>query len=87
MYEDNGYIKTWKWDINGDFIPLTKGGSSSSYLYDYCYYKNNGWKVLFSGGSAINGASAGLFCFCAYNGASFAYAYFGGRLNFTPSNN
>lgn len=77
-----GYIKTQLVDENADFIPLTGGGSESSYLYDYYWMNNTGWRVCRSGGNAANGARCGLFCFFAYDSSS-AYAYVGGRLYYT----
>ena len=80
----DGFIKTWNWDKNGDFIPTSTGGSASSYLYDYSYW-NTGWLVLRSGGSAYNGAHCGWFCFFANDGSGYAYAGIGGRLYYTPA--
>jgi hypothetical protein len=78
-----GWIKTWLIDEHADFIPLTVGGSQSSYLYDYIYANNTGWRVLGSGGGAGVGARCGLFCFNVYAGSSDVAANFGGRLYYT----
>lgn len=81
----SGWIKDWLIDGNADFLPLTNGGSASSYLYDYSWFGDTGWRVLFSGGSADNGAGCGLFCFRANYDSSNANASVGGRLYYTPS--
>lgn len=81
----NGYISDWIWDENGDFLPTATSGSSSTYLYDYAYLGNTGWRVLLSGGSAYVGAGCGLFCFVAVRASSYALAAIGGRLCYTPS--
>lgn len=79
----DNYIKTWNWDQYGDFIPTSTGGSSDSYLYDYSWW-NSGWRVLYCGGGAHNGARAGLFCFSANSDSAHSSASLGGRLYFTP---
>lgn len=79
-----GWIMNWNWDSNGDFIPTSQGGSSSSYLYDYCWFQNAGWKVLRSGGSAYNGTACGWFFFGANADSGVAGARYGGRLCYTP---
>jgi hypothetical protein len=79
-----GYIKTWLIDEYADFLPLTNGGSSNSYLYDYSWLSNGGWRVLISGGRAADGARCGLFYFLADYTSSHDYAKFGGRLYYTP---
>lgn len=81
----NGYIKNWSWDENGDFIPNSQGGSSSSYLYDYSWFENVGWKVLSSSGSAHIGARCGWFYFDAKLGSSYSSAHVGGRLYYTSA--
>ena len=80
-----GYIKKWLIDENSDFLPLTVGGSSNSYLYDYSWINNAGWRVLLSGGLATYGTDCGLFCFYASLTSSNAYASVGGRLYYTPT--
>ena len=87
MYQGTeGWIKSWLVDENADFIPLTTGGSGSSYLCDYSWANNTGWRVLYSGGSAHHGAACGLFYFGVDDDSSSAYAHFGGRLYYTPQN-
>ena len=84
QFGTEGWIRNWNWDSNGDFIPTSQGGSSSSYLYDYCWFNNPGWKILVSGGIAYNGAGCGWFYFRAHYGSGDAWAYAGGRLCYTP---
>lgn len=85
VYGTEGYIKNWLWDDYGDFIPLTQGGSSSSYLYDYSWFQNAGWKVLLSGGLASDGSLCGLFAFRGFYGSSYSWAAYGGRLYYIPT--
>lgn len=81
-----GYIKTINWDENGDFLPVSKGGSSNSYYFDYVYNSSDGWRVCYCGGGAGNGAPAGLLCLDASHDSSYAPAGIGGRLYYTPQN-
>lgn len=81
---ESGYIKTWNWDENGDFIPTSTGGSASSYLYDHSYW-STGWRVLLSGGGAGDGAHCGWFYFNALYGSGIAATGIGGRLYYTPA--
>ena len=80
-----GYIKEWVKDEFADFIPLSNGGSASSYLYDYSWFNNVGWQVLRSGGRANYGTTCGLFFFDAGYDSSYAHANIGGRLYYTPA--
>ena len=80
-----GWIKNWLIDGNADFLPLTNGGSASSYLYNYSWFNNTGWRVLCSSGSALRGTKCGLFDFDASTDSSYARAHIGGRLYYTPS--
>ena len=82
----SGWIASWNWDENGDFIPTSTGGSSNSTLYDYSYWAD-GLRVLRSGGDARYGANCGWFCFAASVGSGGANAFVGGRLYYTPNAN
>lgn len=84
-YGTDGFIKTCNWDENGDFIPISQGGSSSSYFYDYSWFQNAEWKVLASGGGAYYGSVCGWFCFIASFVSSYSRADIGGRLYYTPT--
>lgn len=59
------------------------GGSSSTYVTDYCYY-NTGWRVLFVGGDWNDGACAGLFFFCGGYSSTYANTLVGARLQIIP---
>lgn len=81
-----GWVKTLVPTSHG-FIPMTVGGSSSTYLSDYYYTEfdtvpDGGWRVVFVGGVAANGSSAGPFCLSSYYGSSYAASIVGGRLCF-----
>lgn len=80
MQRSDGYIKTLQ---NGSFVPLVAAGADSgTYWCDY-YYQNAAtteFKTLLLGGSASEGARAGLGCSFTYSSVSFATANFGSRL-------
>ena len=62
-------------------MPTAKGGSTSSGLYDYVW-SSTGDRVLFVGGSSINGLSCGLSSVNASDSVSYSYMDIGGRLAF-----
>lgn len=83
-----GYIKSLIVGEYGEMMPLTVGGSSTTYMSDYFYtsipasgVSQRG--VLF-GGTASSGASAGVCYSYTYGTATSAYAYFGSRLCYLP---
>jgi len=63
----SGYIKSL---IPGHVLPETVGGSSSTYMCDYCYIPatNSGWRVVLWFAGLHDGADSGLCC------ANFVYA-------------
>lgn len=65
---NNGYIRQIDLNTNGDIIPLSVGGSSSTYHCDqYWVDYNDTPETLLVGGGAFNGSNAGLGHFdCAY---------------------
>lgn len=64
-------------------IEIGNGASSSTYFCDNFYNDLvTGYRGLLRGGSAHNGASAGLACASTYNAASYAAACLGSRLGF-----
>jgi len=70
----------------GDILPNTVGGSSSSYWCDY-YYADNSWDGihgLLVGGAANHGVYAGLAYSSSLIAPSYANAYIGSRLCFIP---
>jgi len=85
LAEADGYIKTLI--PGGLFLPKTVGASSVTHLCDYFYtYFNyladSGWRVMSSGGSATNGATAGTFYVHSASTSSVANASLGGRVCF-----
>jgi len=79
----NGYGASVAFSSTYDymFLPLTVGGSSSTYLCDY-YYQGVGNRSALFGGSWSNGAVAGAFGWVLDYAASDVYRYFGARLAF-----
>ena len=82
-----GYIKSWGIsNIEGfDWFlyPASTGGSSSTYVPDYCYYNSSG-VVLCVGGNYNQGLSYGMFCLVGDNGASNTSGSIGSRLMVLP---
>ena len=80
----NGYIKSLIVGESGEMMPLTVGGSSTTYMSDYFYTSLPASGVaqrgVLFGGAAINGASAGVGCSDTYYAATTANAVFGSRL-------
>jgi hypothetical protein len=62
-----------------DYMPSVLGGDSNSYWCDYSWANSTGQVVLF-GGTASDGAVAGLAYAHSYNVWSVAYAFIGARL-------
>jgi hypothetical protein len=60
MPATNGYPINHQ-DIDHAWLPSAVGGSSTTYWTDY-YFQNPGWRVARFGGNAIDGGSAGAFC-------------------------
>ena len=93
----NGYTNIGNRASQSDFIrsmavqsaapwamfPTAVGGSSSTYVPDYCYY-SSGWSVLCVGGSRAGGSDAGLWCFYGAGGSSDSSAGSGLRLLWKP---
>jgi hypothetical protein len=82
------YVKELILGEHGEIMPLTVGGSSTTYFCDYFYGTTpaNGVEergVLF-GGRANNGAGAGFVCAYANYTASSTYADVGSRLCYVP---
>jgi hypothetical protein len=78
----SGWIQTILMRTNGDILPSTIGGGSSTYFCDY-YYENHSSSFLAGlllGGSAYNGAAAGLVYAYSYIAPSNTASYFGSRL-------
>ena len=79
---NSGYIKK----MNRDFLPVTVGGSESSYWTDQIYSNQtiNNYAV-FGSGLASSGGSCGLAFVHSSDGVGYALSVIGGRLCFTPS--
>lgn len=83
----NGYIKQMLIGEFGEIMPkVATGGSSSTYFSDYFYTdipaSGESQRGVLFGGSAFNGANAGLGCSNTHLTASNTYAHFGSRLCF-----
>lgn len=78
----NGYIKTLGFDRNHPFCRMTKeyGGSSSTHITDYGWSNPSGMFACRVGGGPSSGASAGLFYWHLYTGASAAAWNCGARV-------
>ncbi len=86
LAESDGYIK-YLLRSDKTIMPLTVGGSSSTYFSDYywTYYNDNssvGWRVLLFGGKSQNGVKAGAFYVYSADGSSTAGSTIGARLCF-----
>lgn len=84
----NGYVKAICLGEDGEIMPLSTGGGSTTYFCDYFYTSlpTSGISergVLF-GGNASNGATAGFVYAITTSTASYANAYYGSRLCFIP---
>lgn len=79
---NSGYIKT----MDGNFLPVSVGGSESSYWTDYSWTSTSLSNFpVFSGGHASSGGSCGLASVASDYGVGSAYSVCGGRLCFSPS--
>lgn len=84
----NGYVKAICLGEDGEIMPLSTGGGSTTYFCDYFYTSlpTSGISergVLF-GGYAYNSASAGFVSASTTSAASIAAAGYGSRLCFIP---
>ncbi|MDD3961317.1 MAG: PKD domain-containing protein [Bacteroidales bacterium] len=70
--------------IDYAFLPLTVGGSSSTYLCDY-YSQTTGNRSALLGGDWSGGTSAGAFRWYLVSAAADAYRSFGARLSYIPN--
>lgn len=84
-----GYVKKMIVGEFGEMMPLTVGGSATTYMSDYFYTSLPASGVLqrgvLFGGNAYNGATAGVGCSDANSATSYSYAYIGSRLCFIPA--
>ena len=68
--------------VNNFFISTGGGGSSSTYTTDFWYGSTSADRVVFVGGNAADGASAGVFLVDAFYDASDAGRVIGARIAF-----
>lgn len=84
-----GYVKRIMGGEFGDNMPVEVGGGSTTYFADYFYTNipasGVAMRGVLFGGSANNGATAGLSSASTNNAASRTYAYIGSRLCFIPA--
>jgi hypothetical protein len=66
---NNSLIKRCNVSVDGGFIPTTIGGSTTTFYGD-ALWSATGARIAFYGGSANNGASAGLGALNVYNASS-----------------
>lgn len=77
----DGYIKEFDLGEAAHIIPESIGGNTTKYKCDYHWTgsKNTSLRTLVVGGSALNGASAGLGSFSSHDGVSYSNANIGFR--------
>lgn len=78
VYNSNGYITSFDLGDAAHIIPSKNGGNTTLYMCDYLY-QGSGTNTLFVGGSAVNGACAGLGCFYSCSGVGVRDMNFGFR--------
>ncbi len=85
----NGWVKTILCGEFGDNLPLTTGGSSTTYFCDNFYTNipssGEALRGVCFGGNASNGAHAGLASAATYHTPSSTYTSVGSRLCFIPA--
>lgn len=83
-----GYVKSLLFGEKGEMLPLSVGGSATTYWCDYFYTNipdtGTSLRGLLFGGSALNGSGAGFGSANTYIAPSSTYASFGSRLCFLP---
>ena len=83
-----GYVKEIVFGEEGEIMPSVVGGGSTTYFCDYHYTNiptSEALRGVLFGGSASNGANAGLASAYSYHTPSAASAHFGSRLCFIPA--
>ena len=85
----NGYVKGIVFGEDGDIVPISTGGSSTTYFCDYWYTaipdSGESLRGVLFGGNANYGANAGLACANSFHAPSASIANFGSRLCFIPA--
>ena len=84
-----GYMKDIVFGEDGDIVPISTGGSTTTYFCDYWYTSipdsGESLRGVLFGGSADYWADAGLACAGSSGAPSSASAHFGSRLCFIPA--
>ena len=84
-----GYIKEVLFGVGGEILPKLAGGGSTTYFCDNHWTSiptsGEALRGLLFGGSAGNGASAGLASADSTNAPSYSHSSLGSRLCFIPS--
>lgn len=81
----NGYISEIQFGENGDILPKSSvGGSSTTFFGDYFYLGADGLRGLLFGGYAAYGALAGSLYVATNDDPSLTLAHVGSRLCFFP---
>lgn len=84
-----GYVKEVLFGVGGEILPKLAGGGSTTYFCDNHYTNiptsGESLRGLQFGGTAIDGAKAGLACAFSSSTPSGATTYIGSRLCFIPS--
>lgn len=60
-------------------LPITYSGGSSAIAFADYYYQSTGWRVLFTGGAASDGGSAGAFAWSGGDSSGIRYRTVGAR--------
>jgi len=76
-----GYQTTLE-QIDRGFLPSAVGGSDATYITDYYYQNDDGWRVAALGGNAAVGGEAGFFYWVLSVSSSNDYVSIGGRITF-----
>ena len=85
---DGGYVKEVIFGEGGEIMPKTVGGGSTTYFCDYHYTNiptTEALRGVLFGGTANDGANAGLVCAGSHYAPSNADTYVGSRLCFIPA--
>lgn len=84
-----GYMKDIVFGEDGDIMPISTGGSTTTYFCDYWYTSipdsGESLRGVLFGGSANHGANAGFGYAYSHNAPSYTSANFGSRLCFIPA--
>lgn len=77
----DGYTKDFDLGSKGEIIPSVVSGSATTYMCDYhwCSAASTSLRMLFVGGSAHNGGTAGLGYFYSGNGVGNVHSHVGFR--------